>query len=154
MQEQAGGGGTAGGMTSAGAGGAGGGMGDMSAMGGAGAMGATGATGAGGLADMMGAGGMNMPLNSVGGALQVLDFMMQAMPSKNSGRMVPGGMVPANGMAGAPVSNGQYAPAKKPMPVVGGVGSTMNKSVNRGINRGINSGVNRAVGRSMRYIHF
>jgi hypothetical protein len=153
MQEQAGapqmngGGGMGNGVTA-------GGMGDMNAMNGTGGMGTAGGAGTGGLADMMGAGGMNMPLNSVGGALQVLDFMMQAMPSKNSGRMAPGGMVPTSGVAGAPVSNGQYAPAKKPMPVVGGVGSTMNRSVNRGINRGINSGVNRAVGRSMRYIHF
>lgn len=115
-----------------------------------------GAMGAGGLADLMGGagasgmGGMNMPLNSVGGALQVLDFVMNAMPSKNSG--APAMM----GAGGMPASSGGFAvpQKKKPLPIVGGVGTTMNRSVNRGINRGINMGVNRSVGRAMRAIHF
>jgi hypothetical protein len=150
---------SAGGMGGGAAMGAGG-MGGGAAMG-AGGMGggaAMGAGGAGGLADMMGAGGMNMPLNSVGGALQVLDFMMNAMPSRNKGNAGGGMMVPnGGGMAGAPASGGQpvqLTQQKKPVPVVGGVGSTMNKSVNRGINRGINQGVNRSLSRSMRYIRF
>jgi hypothetical protein len=90
---------------------------------------------------------MNMPLNSVGGALQVLDFVMNAMPSKGGG----GG--PAMGGPGGGTMMQQGQP-KKPLPVVGGVGKSLDKGLNRGINRGINMGINRSLGRGMRAIHF
>jgi len=119
-------------------------------MGGMASGGTTAATGAGDMSGMGAIGNtMNMPLNSVGGALQVMDFMMNAMPSKNSG-------VPNMGVGQATTGGGgQMVQQQQKKPAPGSyTAKNTSKTVTRGVNRGVNMGINRSLGQAMRHLRF